>query len=111
LDRLDREIPHDHMAGEGGGQIPAAWTDAERRLRESAPKAAAAWKQELEAVFGGKSAPLSQPAQATPPTFPTNDFQSRSEPNFSSQTAGRIEARPGSQQPGSQPTEGSFKRW
>lgn len=108
LDRLDREIPHDHAAHAAGEapHLPAALTDAERRLREAAPKAAAAWQQELEAVFGGKTAPLSQPTPPALPSFPTNDFQSRGEPVFTPQTAGRIEA-----QPVRPPAESGSKRW
>jgi len=105
LDRLDREIPHDHAVGEAPN-LPAALTDAEHRLRESVPKAAAAWQQELEAVFGGKSGPGSQPTPPALPSFPTGDFQSRSEPVFTPQTAGRIEA-----QPVRPPAESGSKRW
>lgn len=108
LDRLDREIPHDHTAHAAGEapQLPAAFADAERRLKESVPKAAAAWQQELEAVFGGKTSPGTQPAPPTLPSFPTTDFQSRGEPVSSPQTAGRIEAQP--VQP---PTPNGLKRW
>jgi hypothetical protein len=115
IDRLDREIPHDHQISQDG-QLPPAWTDAEMRIRSAAQKAPA-WQQELEAVFSGKTAvptqPLSQPPTQTPPTqtppsgsFPTGAFQPRSEPPQSPQTAGRIEAQPVPQQP-----DGGFRRW
>jgi membrane protein required for colicin V production len=124
LDRLDREIPHEHTVGQAV-QLPPAWTDAEMPVRSAGQKTPA-WQQELEAVFSGKTAPPAQPPAAQPPTapptqppaaqpsvaqpppthpsssgsFPIGAFQSRSEPSFSSQpSAGRIEAQPVPPQP------------
>ncbi len=112
LDRLDREIPHEHTVGPPG-QLPAAWTDAEMKVR-SATQKAPAWQQELEAVFSGKSAPPTQPPPTQPPptqpppsgNFPTGAFQPRSELPRSPQTAGRIEAQPVPQQ-----SENGLRRW
>src|SRR4051812_6330862 len=100
IDRLDREIPHEHTVGQPG-QSPPAWTEAEMRGRSAAQKLPA-WPPELEAVFSGKSAPPNQPPPTQPlPTqppasgsFPTGAIQPRSEPPHSPQTAGRIEAQP-----------------
>jgi membrane protein required for colicin V production len=111
IDRLDKEIPHEHTVGQAGS-LPPAWTDAEMRVRSAAQKLPA-WQQELEAVFSGKatlpSQPPTQPPPAhTPPTgsFPTGAFQSPPQLPQTPQTAGRIEAQPVPQQP-----DGGFKRW
>jgi membrane protein required for colicin V production len=117
IDRLDREIPHDHTVGQTG-PLPPAWTDAEMQIRSAAQKAPA-WQQELEAVFSGKAAlptqPASQPPLARPPaqpthsgSFPTSELQPRpGQPQAQGpRTAGRIEAQAVPPQP-----EGGFKRW
>ena len=110
IDRLDREVPHDHTIGQAG-QLPPAWTDAEMRLRAAGQKVPA-WQQELESVFSGKAATLTQPptsAPTQPPqsgSFATGEFQARKEPPLSPASAGRIEAQPVPPQS----TDG-FRRW
>ncbi len=101
LDRLEREVPHDHIGGHSG-QMPETLADAERDLREAVPKAAANWQKELEAVFNGK-APATTPQSGS---FFTGDGSTRTEPAAAPQTAGRIEA-----QPAPQPSEGGTRRW
>jgi len=106
LDRLDRDIPHPHTAD---GSFPAGdFESAQRPLQEKAKQALRGWQEELEAAFSGKAAP-----QPPAPTFPTREFQPRSEPTAPPQqaapphTAGRIiEAQPASPVP-----DGSFRRW
>jgi len=107
IDRLDREVPHEHTVGQAGS-LPPAWTDAEMRIRSAAQKAPA-WQQELEAVFSGKAALPMQPPAQPPPTqppatqphtgsFPTGEFPPRLGPQ-SPQTVRRIEAQPVPQLP------------
>ena len=102
LDKLDRSVPHPHTAGDSS-PLPAAWNDAQNRLREAAKQPAASWQQELEAVFSGKANPAPPPLA---PSFPTGEIQPRPELPQTPHTAGRIEA-----QPAPPANDGSFRRW
>ena len=103
LDRLDRSIPHEHMAGSAGSFPTAstAWNDLQKRLPEAAQKQSGGWQQELKSFFGGQTKPAAPPPA---PSFPTGEFQSRTEPRETPHTARRIEAQPAQPSP-----PGSFR--
>jgi membrane protein required for colicin V production len=97
LDKLDRDIPHPHVAG-GEPPLPTAWPGGQS---PGSPERPGSWQQELEAVFGNHQQPA---ASQQPAGFPTGSFQPSAPQTGAPHTAERIEAQPAGPAPG-----GSFR--